>query len=344
LEGLRDVAPYFYLSLIIPTVLCEIEGKEFNRSFKIIENALKIHVVWVFLKVTFLQQVTFPMVPGSSSGVRFFEIRGDFDPLLCTFSLCIIIFRVVWKVGISKIDYFVLGMSVFVFFRNESRAALIGSVVTILFVFFSDKRKSLKVFAIATLTILLVVIPSFFIAENSLPIGLQRLNILTQNLGDSQSTSTDSGAAGTALARLNTWQKLLDYSFESKQRAFFGVGPGENFMITGGAANLLINNYGTGNLNPRAPHNFWLNTLLRFGLLGLVIILVLAGKITLASRNQKRILNHPQEETSPLQYLSSIFTVGIMCSATLGVILESPFGAIPFAWFAGLSLNNSRRP
>jgi hypothetical protein len=40
----------------------------------------------------------------------------------------------------------------------------------------------------------------------------------------------------------------------------------------------------------------------------------------------------------PLLFLASVIAMGLLIPATLGVVLESPFGAVPFFWATGILL------
>jgi len=95
-----------------------------------------------------------------------------------------------------------------------------------------------------------------------------------------------------------------------------GAGPGFEMLSQSGAIRWL-----SGNANVRYPHNWWVSLFSRYGIIGLAlwIVCVIASVIGL------------RREPAGSQFLT--FVVSIMAASTFGVIMEAPFGVIPFAFF-----------
>jgi O-antigen ligase len=139
-------------------------------------------------------------------------------------------------------------------------------------------------------------------------------------------------ATGTAHARLEAWRATISYTNATTPRRLFGVGFGPNFLHSSGADELLSGRSDSGvplYTGVRAPHNFLLNTYARMGLSGLaVVVAALISVLVAAVRLMRR--SPPEFDV----FVVAVF-VAVLVVAMFGVILESPFGAIPAFWAAG---------
>lgn len=87
----------------------------------------------------------------------------------------------------------------------------------------------------------------------------------------------------------------------------------------------------------RSPHNYLITSFARLGFVGLTIVVgLLVTLLTAAARTIRR--GPPDELTS----LCVLLVIALLVVAMLGVILESPFGAAPFYWAAGILLAGER--
>jgi uncharacterized membrane protein YphA (DoxX/SURF4 family) len=144
------------------------------------------------------------------------------------------------------------------------------------------------------------------------------------------------GALGTTGARWQSWHALWQYCTESTSRFLVGVGFGPNFMSKSGALQLLVGHMDTAT-SPRSPHDYLLGSLARLGLVG--VALLVAMFIVALSTTKKLIAPLYDEH---LELYASLLIVGLLLIALLGVVLESPFGAVPFFWSYGVLCR--RRP
>lgn len=133
-------------------------------------------------------------------------------------------------------------------------------------------------------------------------------------------------AAGTTQARKTAWRDVYNYTTATVQRAVFGVGFGPNFLKASGGLEVLSG----GILSLRAPHNILLNTWARLGAVGLAlqIVLLLFGVWAAALAVRRAGL------TDSIPWVLAAIALPIV--AMVGVILESPFGALPYAVGLGL--------
>jgi O-antigen ligase len=153
-----------------------------------------------------------------------------------------------------------------------------------------------------------------------------------------QDQAAHTSAIGTIRARERVWSYLWDYSKSETPRFLIGVGHGPNFMSTTSAGYLLRNDVGNSEAAPRAPHNYWLNTQLREGLVGALLAVMLA--VLVLWRSLTRLHEHGCDD---LVLLAGLVSLAILPPATLGVVLESPFGAVPFWWCVGILLTATAR-
>ncbi|NHC16567.1 O-antigen ligase family protein, partial [Motilibacter deserti] len=136
-------------------------------------------------------------------------------------------------------------------------------------------------------------------------------------------------ASGTVDARRQAWDAVLDWTDEKPGRVVTGAGFGPDFLARSGAAAQLE---GTTYDDVRAPHDYPINTYARMGLVGLAALAwVLAAAAWRGGRSLRR---HPGIEA----LLPALVATVLFVPALVGVILESPFGAVPFFWAVGALL------
>jgi hypothetical protein len=137
---------------------------------------------------------------------------------------------------------------------------------------------------------------------------------------------TQDGASGTVNARIDVWSRVGDYVISRPDRTAVGVGFGRDFIAESGAAAALEGIY----QNVRSPHNYVVGTLARLGVAGalLTAIVILMGWWWAMSTLTRW-------DTDPPTVLACLVAIAIPIAGLLGVVLESPFGAIPYFWALG---------
>jgi O-antigen ligase len=134
-------------------------------------------------------------------------------------------------------------------------------------------------------------------------------------------------AAGTTSARQLAWRAVVEYVSESPSRAAFGVGPGPDVLVDSGARP-YFGQVHQGDI--RVPHNVLLTYYARLGLVGLGFLLVWLA--TWSRATWRRIAGRTPGVLD-LTYI--LVSVTLLLTSMFGVILESPFGAVPFFWVVG---------
>jgi O-antigen ligase len=137
-------------------------------------------------------------------------------------------------------------------------------------------------------------------------------------------------ALGTQHARAVTWRRVIDYTGESPMREATGVGFGPHFMIASRASVALL---GSDAEDVRSPHNYLVGTYARLGLIGCALLGVVIVAMLAAIWRIRHIA-----AGDDLLMLAMVIPPMILVAACFGVVLEAPFGAIPFFWFLGILL------
>jgi hypothetical protein len=137
-------------------------------------------------------------------------------------------------------------------------------------------------------------------------------------------------AVGTTNAREQAWSQVAGWTADDDMRLVFGSGFGNNFLEESGAAAALS---GTDYTGVRSPHNWLVGVFARLGAVGVLA----AGCVLLAAASQVLRLRRTLGG-SEVALTATLGVVAFGQIAMLGVVLESPFGAVPFWWFLGILL------
>lgn len=366
---LRDLAPYAYIAIGLISIstfgLTSAEGQ--RLTFRIIFAGLTLHSFLVFLSSFW------PTIPKSlplidqSKQLYMLSLRPDIDISLVGVLAAYLLSNFLSKVRnrwILALPFFLL---ILLISSSDSRAGFISALVSISFVlalhFPNLKNSNLRFMLKNFFTGFALVFTCFGLAafQSDIPariqglfgaiesnyntqtnfdtkvlIDLQKENVSSTNLAPPNSQSY---SEATANARIRSWQQLLSWQYSSPSITWSGVGFGRNFMIESGAGAALL-----GDENPllkevRSPHNYLLGTQARLGIPGIILFGLVFFQtistllITRAEITQRKML-----------MISSLLFFSLIVPALFGVILEAPFGAIPFWWGIGIILANKSLP
>lgn len=319
LTALRDLAPYGYAIAAPVGYLLAVQGSALAR--RLLYGALAFHAAWILLG-TRLPGWPWGVVLGGTTPV--FSPRPDVDSALAGIAIGLALHDVLLR-GERRSPRRLAVFAAFalvngaVILTLQTRAGLLASIVAVGAVLTAwawrsrgtapvSRRNRLAVSAAALAVLALVIALS--------PPG-QRL---VQAMRGQQSQ-----ALGTVQVRENAWRGLLEYITADAARTAVGVGFGPDFIEDSGRAYLLE---GTEYKDVRSPHNYVLGTLARLGVFGAVLVLmtVLAGWLLAARLVAAR--------DAPTVF-AALVVLSFPVTALLGVVLESPFGAIPYFWAIG---------
>lgn len=335
LIAVRDAVPYLYVvaGILAATALPFVSTEGRRRTARLLFWALTLHAAWVAFARLAPDVVSGMPVLAPAQGVQLFGLRNDSDTALVGVWVAWLFTLLVQREkGVGRLlAAYVIGWVVVL--NTGSRAGLIAAVIVNFLAFLAARRDPATLpqrrrYVAIILPWLLVPI-AFFVPQTT--IG-ERL------LGGfglvSETSAVSAGAAGTQGAREEAWGALYDYTLENSPRALLGVGFGPDMMYQSGAGIRLVGTEETGSAFPRSPHNYWLGTFARLGLIGIVLSSALALLVIVTSIKQ---LLRPVERDW-LGFAVALIAVSQIPIATLGVVLESPFGAVPYFWAAGVLL------
>jgi hypothetical protein len=225
------------------------------------------------------------------------------------------------KYRIFFLFLYFLSSSIALYFLS-SRSVLLTFVISsvLFFYFFFRGRLKIRVkFSALGLSIFLLIAPILFYILSRVS-GFGRL---MAGFGlVSLSSSSDQNlvnATKTQSARNSAWRIII----EDWQNSAFWMGyePGFNFVEQTGAVRYL-----SGSSEVRWPHNFWISLFVRNGfIVGTLVSFVFIYLFFVLTR----FLLHFSDNLLYVQ--AAVLVISIIVVSSFGVVLESPFGYIPFA-------------
>lgn len=324
--SLRDFAPYLYaaLGLLAARSVGLTTDRARRTTAHVLIGALAFHAIW------YTAVVIFPTLPEAmpvlSDPVRLLTPRPDIDSTLNGIFAGVLLVRLtsggMRRPSQGLILFLVASAGVVL---GSSRAGLLGAALAIGLAFVISLRhnpqRAKMILAGAPIVLLAGIawLPQTTLGER-----------LSGTFGGTESAAA-AGAAGTTDARQHSWEILQEWILADSGRAAVGVGFGPNFMLESGASIALIGPGDERAAEVRSPHDYWLGTLARTGLVGLSLVLIaVAGAL--------RKVWHSREAAveDELLLVASLVVVSVVAPATFGVVLESPFGAVPFWWSVGV--------
>lgn len=337
LDWARDAVPFLYgiLAFMSARSIATSMAETRARSMRLFWWALSIHLVWTAVLVFSGNRAGF-VVPGPFFGAPIFQVRPDIDAALIAVALGMMLRNFLMK---RRRFWSFVGMllAAATVFNMGTRAGLISAVLAIslsfVFTFASSERRhprrTAMVFAVPFIVVLAALI---------LPTTTPGQRLIATIDPDRAFSSVQESAQGTQRARELTWSTVIEWTNGDPVRQVVGSGFGNDFLAESGTKSYLE---GTTYSNVRSPHNWFVGVYARMGTIGLLLalaVVVQAGWIMW--RNRRRI------GAEPILLLSALIVASILPVATLGVVLEAPFGAVPFFWALGIlhALGTAREP
>jgi hypothetical protein len=333
LMAVRDFAPYGYglVALLSAGAYARSTATDRGRSLRFIEIALIFHLLWVVGS-----QVVDGTTPTGVAGTTLFTFRGE-DGGILGVTACLFFLR--YLQGGGAVRLLVVAASLGSMFAMTSRAAVLATLVgltIIIWCYFVSARNTsggpaprkvaMAIVAPIALVAIVAVMPSTVAGSK-----------LLVTLGVKEATNrVDASGLGTEQARSAAWERVRAYTTETALRAIVGVGFGPHFMIDSGASIALLS---ANQEDVRSPHNYFIGTFARLGLIGSVLLALMCVQVLLAIGRVQRFA-----VTDDLLMLAVIVPPMLLVEAAVGVILEAPFGAIPFFWFLGILLSRPLPP
>lgn len=332
MDWVRDLVPFLYATVAFLSAATYAhtgpEGRA--KTMRLLWWALNGHLAWTLaVNLGLLQPGSLPSIP--RSGITFLTQRPDVDMAVVGITAALYVRRLMIM---RKRTWPLLGLLLCAVAVGGfgSRAGLLAALSAVAIAYVctlaaqNNANRKLNWIVMAPVMLAIAVI-----AMGQTQVGEKVLATVGLEAATSQHQRS---ALGTANARELAWQEIIDWTGEDTGRALVGVGFGPNFVQESGAESSLS---GTQYEGVRSPHNWFVGVYARMGLLGLGVTAFVVLSTLWHTWNIRRTVG-----TSELLTLSAAGVVAILIVATLGVVLESPFGAIPFWWFLGILVSDGR--
>ncbi|HUT77212.1 MAG TPA: O-antigen ligase family protein [Polyangia bacterium] len=363
ITALRDAAPYFYASLVL-----------LGQSYRAIPDRLLEGLAYgslIFLALWYEAVYLFPSIAQQvwtfgDETVFLFQPRGDFDGALIGVLAVLALDRIV-NGRTPASSALVAAGALVVVLSNQSRSALLAVIcafgllgVRYIVLWRAGRRPEPTPSGLGPLdrlgakanplmaVMVMVIVPIGIFATSGPPEALKRSVNVVKNVDeqDTQREADDKPKAGgtgkttafygsnsgvgTFTARAKGWRAAVEWLHEgSPGRAVFGTGFGPHYMQLSGADVLLLGEFADPEVRP--IHNFAINTWARLGIVGLLALLFVAVPAIVAAFR----LSWRSWQPPPLDLFAGLLVIAIPVTALVGVVLETPFGAIPYFWAVG---------
>ncbi len=333
--AIRDAAPYVYVlvGLLGFYAVRRATREQRDRTARLFVVALATHAVWYAAVVALPDLPTFLPLQNATQQIFVFTPRPDVD---CAF-IGVLAAYVLWR-ALRHRRHVPLLLALYVacwvpVVLSTSRAGLLGaataSAFVLLLVLTDRRRPPLKRIAIAFTVVVCALVGVGLVLSSD--VGTKFIATFDPDAAGGSETGTV--AEGTTRARSNAWNQVVDWTFHDTVRTTVGVGFGSDFLLDSGARPLLVGRALEEDVTPRSPHNYWIGSLARLGVIGTALLL---AAVALALQRMWR--SRALEREDGFALITASIVLATILPATLGVVLESPFGAMPFWWSLGCVL------
>lgn len=325
LVDLRDLAPYAYVVAAVVSFVLPVRPSTWVTRLAF--ATLTFHAAWFILStIGWIHSAELLQV--GPAGVTVFSTRPDFDAAVFGIAIGLALHQLLLRprgsltVSVALLCFIVL--NTWGVLAQHTRAGLLATFVAagaVIAIWLRSRSGR----AVEAPTSKRWALPAAVVA-GALVLGLLALlfTLPGQRFVDSFNGSHGE-AEGTANARMYVYDHLSDYLLDDPLRAIVGVGFGPDFLRDSHTLDVLE---GSTYKNVRSPHNYVLGTWARLGIVGSVLAaLMLVTGIWLAWRRL------PYGGTADV--LAALVLLTLPVPAMVGVILESPFGALPYFWALG---------
>jgi len=314
--AIRDLAPFVYLIALpgITYLLALVNGRQ---PVFVLRLATAVLASWVGLSFLGLDLASF----GSDISQHLFSLNADVVGVGLSLGV------IAWgrQEGLRAVPLVQMGLGA-IGLLLQSRVGAVAVVAAGIVVILRQPhvRAKLRALVLALTTLLVSVLLAGVVTgqtenrsiDSPLP-GLTRTVLPTERT-----------AEGTLLARADTWGDVLTYVSEWP-RPVFGDGVGSDALAAACGGNCAV---AGGVTDLRYPHNIELSLLLYQGLVGLTLFL--GWILVIGARCYRR-------SPTALQWFGLL---AYFIAAQFGVVLESPFGLVPWVFFAAWILSRPEGP
>ena len=332
-DVIRDSFIFNYsLLLLIPFLLQE-NGTIFFQRIIRLYAWFPLVATLTFLLIVFIPELSEWRVFGK---IPFLEYKkGDLAVQLLIATLLILSGRIQLNPRLQLITF---GLITYLFFvvATFNRGGMVAFIAGVsLFIFWNRKSLLLQQFKPYLRVAPLVLLATLFLytaTRMSDPIQGRSIGLeqLKQNVVSIVSKDVEGSLSDNIVWRLAWWGKIIDYTFAGP---YFLTGKGLGINLA--ASDEIPMDEETDRTPLRAPHNFHLNILARYGvpvfILWLVFIFYLVRGLIFKTRSVD-------------DSLVACILIAALINASFDVALEGPMSAFPFWIWVGLSLARQQTP
>jgi hypothetical protein len=332
-DVIRDSFIFNYsLFLLIPFLLQE-NGTIFFQRITRLYAWFPLVATLTFLLIVFIPELSEWRVFGK---IPFLEYKkGDLAVQLLIATLLILSGRIQLNPRLQLITF---GLITYLFFvvATFNRGGMVAFISGVsLFIFWNRKSVLLQQFKPFLRVAPLVLLATLFLytaTRMSDPIQGRSIGLdqLKQNVVSIVSKDVEGSLSDNIVWRLAWWGKIIDYTFAGP---YFLTGKGLGINLA--ASDEIPMDEETDRTPLRAPHNFHLNILARYGvpvfILWLVFIFYLVRGLIFKTRSVD-------------DSLVACILIAALINASFDVALEGPMSAFPFWIWVGLSLARQQTP
>jgi hypothetical protein len=333
LTAVRDLAPYGYgvVGFLAAWSVAGSTPEQRLRTRRLVDVALLFHLAWVALVLARPQlPARLPLI-SAAQGLHLLDIRLASDGTVVGVTAALYFLRLV-RDGRRR-NSVVLVVALWEVLMMASRASLLSTAAALAVTFWlgcvradasiRGRRRRLALLGLlpAGLAFAVVVVPRTTPGSKLLSsAGLAAANSTEDELG-----------LGTRHGRDLAWAAIREYIAQTHHRGL-GVGFGPDYLAESGAREPL----GNSDLL-RLPHSFAIGVYARLGVVGVAALALLVLALVAATVRLRRVAG-----SDDLLLLAIVLPVAFLVSGSVGVQIESPFGAVPFYWCLGLLLQRAR--
>ena len=326
---LRDGAPYLYvvLGVVSARSLARAPAESRARTMKWVWWALVFHLVWVCGISVVGSAATFAAPrPFFSGGI--FDARPDIDSAVLGITAGLLVRRALLgqRRALAVVG---LGGVAFAAATFTSRAGFIAIAVCCLLGFAYAYAASGRI-GLRRIGMILTIPVVLLAAVNILPSTTVGSRLEATIDPSHASSAAQANAVGTTDARRKTWNGVITWTRSDNTRVLVGAGMGVDFLAASGTLQYLE---GTDYVGVRSPHDYFIGSFARLGLIGLGLLLAIVLSLIRRAYSYRRRIAEDE-----LLTFAALTVFGVVSVASFGVVLEAPFGAVPFWWAAGLLL------
>ncbi|WP_169748113.1 O-antigen ligase family protein [Demequina rhizosphaerae] len=329
LVWLRDSVPFLYgaLALLSAYSLARADAQARARSVRFFRWALTVHMLWVASVSVAGLEAGFAL-PGPFASAPVLEVRPDIDVALvaiaCGLNLRQAVFgqRRFWNIAGLLVGV----ATVFVYTGTRAgQLSLLGTLALSFAFSYAASHQAAGRRLMMVFTVPIVCAAALWL----LPATTAGERLLATVLpAQSEGTAQQVSAAGTQRARELVWSGVVGWTNEENGRALLGSGFGNNFLEQSGTLHYLE---GTTYSNVRSPHNWFVGVYARLGIIGITLIGAWVVQLLLILWRRRKAVG-----LDDLLSFSALAVFAVLPVATFGVVLEAPFGAVPFFWASGI--------